>query len=48
MRCSRAPGTQKMRDAYTAWRMQSQMALSKYQLEEIDWEEFKGIAQGKL
>ena len=48
MRCARAPGNQKMRDAYNAWRKQAQMALSKYQLGEIGWEEFKEIAQGKL
>lgn len=48
MRCSRAPGNQKMRDAYNAWRKQAQIALSKYQLGEIGWEEFKEIAQGKL
>ena len=41
MRCSRAPGNQKMRDDYNAWRKQAQMALSKYQLGEISWEKFE-------
>ena len=43
MRCSRAPGNQKMRDNYNAWRKQAQLALSKYQLGEISWEEFEEI-----
>ena len=43
MRCSRAPGNQKMRDDYNAWRKQAQMALSKYQLGEISWEEFERV-----
>ena len=38
-----APDNQKMRDDYNAWRKQAQMALSKYQLGEIGWEEFEGI-----
>ena len=48
MRCSRAPGNQKIRDDYNAWRKQVQMALSKYQLEEIDWEEFEKIIRDNL
>ena len=47
MRCSRAPGNQKMRDDYNAWRKQAQMALSKYQLGEISWEEFERVMQGE-
>ena len=35
-----------MRDACNAWRKEAQMALSKYQLGEIGWEEFqKGIME---
>ena len=45
MRCSRAPGNQKMRDDYNTWRKQAQIALSKYQLVEISWEEFKMVIQ---
>ena len=47
MRCSRAPDNQKMRDEYNAWRKQAQMALSKYQLGEIGWEEFEKAIRGK-
>ncbi len=42
---SRAPSNQKMRDDYNVWRKQAQMALSKYQLGEISWEEFEEIIQ---
>lgn len=45
MRCSRAPGNQKMRDDYNAWRKQAQIALSKYQLGDIGWEEFDATIQ---
>lgn len=45
MCCARAPGNQKMCDAYNAWRKQAQMALSKYQLGEISWVEFEEIIQ---
>lgn len=45
MRCSRVPCNQKMRDDYDAWRKQAQMALSKYQLGGIDWEELRKITQ---
>ena len=48
MRCSRAPGNQKMRDDYDAWRKQAQIALSKYQLGEISWEEFEKIIRDNL
>ena len=48
MRCSRAPGNQKMRDDYNAWRKQAQIALSKYQLGEISWEEFEKIIRDNL
>ena len=48
MRCSRAPGNQKMRDDYNAWRKQAQIALSKYQLGEIGWEEFEKIIRDNL
>ena len=48
MRCSRAPDNQKMRDEYNAWRKQAQMALSKYQLGEIEWLEFEGFIQEYL
>ena len=48
MRCSRAPGNQKMRDDYNAWRKQAQMALSKYQLGEIGWETFEKVIQTGL
>ena len=48
MRCSRAPSNQKMRDDYNAWRKQAQMALSKYQLGEVDWEEFEEIIRSDL
>ena len=45
MRCSRAPGNQKMRDDYNVWRKQAQMALSKYHLGKISWVEFEEIIQ---
>lgn len=48
MRCSRAPGNQKMRDDYNSWRKQAQIALSKYQLGEIGWEEFEKIIRDNL
>ena len=48
MRCSRAPGNQKMRDDYNTWRKQAQMALSKYRLGEIGWEEFSAKLQAPL
>lgn len=48
MRCSRTPGNQKMRDDYNAWRKQAQIALSKYQLGEIGWEEFERNIKEKL
>lgn len=48
MRCSRAPGNQKMRDDYNAWRKQAQIALSKYQLGEISLEEFERNIKEKL
>ena len=48
MRRSRAPGNQKMRDDYNAWRKQAQMALSKYQLGEIGWETFEKVIQTGL
>lgn len=49
-RCAapRAPGNQKMRDDYDAWRKQAQIALSKYQLGEISWEEFEKIIRDNL
>lgn len=48
MRCSRAPGNQKMRDDYNAWRKQAQMALSKYQFGEISWEEFNETLRSSM
>ena len=48
MRCSRAPGNQKMREDYNAWRKQAQIALSKYQLGEIGWEEFEKVIRSGL
>ena len=48
MRCSRAPDNQKMRDDYNAWRKQAQMALSKYRLGEISWEEFEKVIRSEL
>ena len=45
MRCSRAPGNQKMRDDYNVWRKQAQMALGKYHLGKISWVEFEEIIQ---
>ena len=48
MRCSRASGNQKMRDDYNSWRKQAQIALSKYQLREISWEEFKEVIHSDL
>ena len=48
MRRSRAPGNQKMRDDYNAWRKQAQMALSKYQFGEISWEECERVTLAEL
>ena len=48
MRCSRAPGNQKMRDDYNAWRKQAQMALSKYQLGDISWVDFINLIDNFL
>ena len=45
MRCSRAPGNQKMRDDYNAWRKQAQMALSKYQLGELSLTDFVALVK---
>ena len=39
---------QKMRDDYNTWRKQAQMALSKYQLGEISWEEFEEVICNNL
>ena len=48
MRCACAPGNQKMRDDYNAWRKQAQMALTKYQLGEISWPEFERVTLAEL
>lgn len=48
MRCSRAPGNQKMRDEYNGLAQAGADALSKYQLGEISWEEFEKTIRSNL